>query len=140
MVKKWPVGIIQGRLTRSSDGRIQFFPKDNWKNEFPLASKIGFDCLEPIVEADDYRSNPFLTEDGVKELIRLSELHDVKIFSVCADFMMDYRFHRTTVRERTLAAEILNRLIVGCERIGVRTILIPVLERSAILNDSEKTD
>lgn len=140
MVKKFPVGIIQGRLTRSADGRIQFFPKDNWRNEFPLASKIGFDCLEPILEADDYQSNPLLTESGIKDLVRLSELHGVKIFSVCADFMMDYRFHRTTIRKRKLAAEILNQLVVNCERIGVKTILIPVLERSAILTDVEKRE
>lgn len=140
MVKKWPVGIIQGRLTRSLDGRIQFFPKDNWKNEFQLALKIGLDCIEPILETDDYQSNPLLTEDGVKELIQLSDAWGIGVFSVCADVFMDFRFHRSANRERELATAILSQLIVNCEKIGARTILIPVLERSAIVSDVEKTE
>ena len=33
-------GIVQGRLTQSPPGCLQWFPQDNWKDEFRIASEF----------------------------------------------------------------------------------------------------
>ena len=33
------IGIMQGRLSKSVDGKIQTFPKDHWKDEFYLGKQ-----------------------------------------------------------------------------------------------------
>jgi hexulose-6-phosphate isomerase len=45
------IGIMQGRLSPSSDGRLQFFPKD-WVAEFALAKELGFNHLQWFLDRD----------------------------------------------------------------------------------------
>ena len=65
------LGILQGRLTPSPDGSIQFFPED-WQAEFPVAKKIGFDCVELLVKAKKYKKSPLWYYGGISELSWLS--------------------------------------------------------------------
>ena len=51
-------GIMQGRLTSPKDNRIQFFPKDEWIEEFGSAAQIGFDCIEWLYDLHDANINP----------------------------------------------------------------------------------
>ena len=37
------IGIIQGRLSKPVNGKIQSFPNNTWKSEFYLAKEIGFE-------------------------------------------------------------------------------------------------
>ena len=39
-------GIMQGRLSKKIDNKIQAFPEKNWKNEFEKANKLGLKYLE----------------------------------------------------------------------------------------------
>ena len=48
------IGIMQGRLSAPKNDRIQFFPKNNWQNEFELCSEIGFSCIEWVVDDKNY--------------------------------------------------------------------------------------
>ena len=40
------IGIMQGRLSKPINGKIQSFPKNSWENEFYLAKDIGFELIE----------------------------------------------------------------------------------------------
>jgi hexulose-6-phosphate isomerase len=139
MVDIPPIGIIQGRLTSSPNGRLQFFPKNNWRNEFPLAQKIGLAAIEPILETDDFLDNPLLNEAEIEELKMLSQRYQVAVVSCCGDIFMDYPLHRETGDRLELAVMILDRLIANCARVGIKTILMPILERSEIRSESEKS-
>src|SRR3989344_4831089 len=133
-----PIGIIQGRLTPSPDGRLQFFPKDNWRNEFAFAFRIGFDALEPIIEAEDLAANPLMDDGLLAEMRQLVEQNNISVVSVCADVFMDYPLHRVgNLKEKTFACQVLRKLIDNCQRIGVKTIVMPVLERSEIKDEQE---
>ncbi len=138
MVNLPPIGIIQGRLTTSLDGRLQFFPKNNWRNEFPLARKIGLQAIEPILESADYAANPLLVGHLLDEMRILSNQNDVAVVSVCADLIMDYPPHRTDRLLWNEISAVFDSLIDSCGYLGVKTILVPVLEKSAINNKEEK--
>ena len=48
------IGIMQGRLSKPLNGKIQSFPKNSWKDEFYLAKdRFG---MKPLF----YYSEPFL--------------------------------------------------------------------------------
>ena len=39
-ILKSDLGIMQGRLSATFGGKIQFFPKKNWKKEFQRPKKL----------------------------------------------------------------------------------------------------
>lgn len=67
-----PIGIMQGRLLPSEDGRIQCFPATGWREEFPRAAALGLDTIEWIYEAHGAETNPILSEAGVDEVRALT--------------------------------------------------------------------
>ena len=57
-------GIVQGRLTQSPPGCLQWFPKEIWQQEFDIAKDIGVDYIELIAEVQHNPENPIWTDDG----------------------------------------------------------------------------
>ena len=47
------IGIMQGRLTQPKGRGIQFFPFDNWIEEFKVAKEIGLKEIEFIFDYDN---------------------------------------------------------------------------------------
>ena len=47
------IGIMQGRLSRPLNGRIQSFPINTWEKEFYLAKEIGYSLVKFL---NDYYS------------------------------------------------------------------------------------
>ena len=72
-------GIMQGRLTFPKDNRIQFFPKDEWTEEFGSAAQIGFDCIEWLYDLHDANINPIVTDGGIETIKSLSLQYNVQI-------------------------------------------------------------
>lgn len=62
-------GIMQGRLTKPKGRGIQFFPFENWENEFWIAKEIGLNEIEWIFDFDNFKENPLWTSEGRKKLI-----------------------------------------------------------------------
>jgi len=48
------VGIIQGRLLPPVNGKIQEFPKDNWRQEFDILTQVDLNHIEFIVTKDSF--------------------------------------------------------------------------------------
>ena len=47
-------GIIQGRLTQSPPGCLQWFPQQEWRSEFAKASELGISFIELILLPEIY--------------------------------------------------------------------------------------
>ena len=59
------IGIMQGRLSRPQNDKIQSFPVDNWEKEFELAAEIGYVCIEWIIDSVRYGGKITLVEDAL---------------------------------------------------------------------------
>src|SRR5207244_12736081 len=59
------IAIMQGRLLPSSDGRIQCFPRERWRDEFALAAAAGLSAIEWIYDLQGADVNPIASDDGV---------------------------------------------------------------------------
>ena len=119
------IGVLQGRLTPTPDGSIQFFPKDNWEDEFRLARQIGFDCIELLVKKDSFRKNPLCL--GAQEIKRLAAQSGLVISSVHGFYSKAKNY-----------SLILRYLVRQAAFVGARTVLISFFGNNALKTNEDK--
>ncbi len=133
------IGIMQGRLSPSQDGRFQFFPK-NWQAEFSLAKKLGFDLIEWIYEEENWQIhwgfNPILDREWREEIRKLSSRYSVGVHSMCADYFMSDNWLLSTNNN---SIWVLSALVFVARVLGIKVIVLPFLEKSAIKNRKQET-
>lgn len=132
------IGIIQGRLTPSKNRGIQFFPFDNWENEFQTVSELGLDEIEFIFDFERYQENPLWSESGLERVNELIKQHNVKVNYICADFFMVRPFFKVSEKERKENIEIFKKLIKAAAKIGAKGIEIPLVDNSSIKTKEEE--
>lgn len=120
---------MQGRLSPLIDNRIQAFPQNFWKNEFPMAKKIGFDLIEWVVDSE---SNPIFDDKQLQEISRLSKDNGIKINSLCADIFMEKYLFKNSEKELKQNLEILEKLIIRCQKCNIKIIELPFVDSSSI--------
>lgn len=123
---------MQGRLLPKISGRIQCFPADQWRNEFPLAEKAGLQLIEWIYEVYGAVQNPLSTDQGIAELKELSVKHGVAVRSLCADYFMD----RPMLANPEEGALKLHWLLGRCHLAGIRRIILPFVDASRLINSA----
>jgi hexulose-6-phosphate isomerase len=131
------IGIMQGRLLPPVAGRLQAFPGPRWGDEFRLARECGLDAVEMIFDLDGIEENPLNSESGIRRISELAGTFDIAVRSVCADYFMARPFHRVADRDRDESMEVLERLTRRCQQIGIRHIVIPLVDQAEIRTDAE---
>ena len=123
-----PVGVLQGRLT-SSDGRgIQFFPYENWENEFQIAREIGFECIESLVKRNEFSKNPLSSSLGIKRINELKEKFQLEIPSVHGFYGKENDY-----------PEILMEIIKAAHKIGAGVVLVSFFEENELITENDKS-
>lgn len=122
------IGIMQGRLTPSINNKIQFFPWNNWKNEFALAfNKVNL--IEWTIDEFNINKNPIFNN---KNLIReLSEIHDIKVESVTCDFLMENPFYKNK-KQKIDSLLYLNKLIESSISLNIKYLIFPLVDNGSI--------
>ena len=132
------IGFMQGRLSDQVNGKIQAFPALNWKQEFPLAKKLGLKLMEWTLDQEDLHENPFMTEAGQKEILALCREFDLKIPSLTGDCFMQAPFWKTTEPHRLRLLQDLEQIIAACGKLGVEFIVFPLVDQGSVAHDSER--
>jgi hexulose-6-phosphate isomerase len=138
----YSIGIMQGRLTEPKGRGIQFFPFENWENEFYIAAELGLNEIEFIFDYDNYENNPLYTEKGVKSINKVISETGVLVNSICFDYFMRRPFYKA-VPDRTDILrrennEMLKPVIASCEAIGATIVEIPIVDNSSIKTRGEQ--
>lgn len=131
------IGIMQGRLVPPVGGRIQCFPRERWEEEFPRAQAAGLSPIEWIYDAEGEDTNPIATSDGRARLRQLAEKHGIQVRSFCADWFMEHPLVRASPRDLAGRRARLDWLIDRAGEMGVRRIVIPFVDASAIETEAE---
>jgi len=119
-------GIVQGRLTNSPPGQLQFFPQENWTKEFQIAKEIGLDYIELFAEREHNSNNPVWSGDGIKKINKL-----LKDNNLCCDFFCnDYIINHSLKNESCLNQNL--KLIKQCSKFGIKNLVLPFFEESEI--------
>lgn len=133
------IGILQGRLSRSMNGRLQIFPVQTWEQEFAWATEIGFTAFELLVTAEDVASNPLLSHEGRNRLKALARRDRLPISSICADVFKTQPFFRGQPNARTQRLHLLHDLIQAAQSVGAKRIGIPILEDAALQSAADRS-
>ncbi|HET8892649.1 MAG TPA: sugar phosphate isomerase/epimerase family protein [Gaiellaceae bacterium] len=121
------VGIMQGRLSPPVGGRIQAFPVDSWRKEFPRARDAGLACIEWIYELPAEERNPLSSLAGVEEIRAVADAAGISVSSVCADYYMAVR-----LVEIAGAVDHLVELLSRVGRLGARYVVLPFVDESRL--------
>ena len=131
------IGIMQGRLSPPTGGRIQSFPVDTWREEFARARKAGLNCIEWIYEAGTDTVNPLRTNEGIAEIRRLAETWGVGVWSICADYYMTERLVASDGIPQLKLVEHLKWLLRQANALGARYIVLPFVDSSSLRSRQE---
>lgn len=131
------IGIMQGRLSPRYNGRYQAFPPENWKDEFPVAKSLGFDCIEFIYDYENYETSPLTTDRGLEEIRKISSSSSVKVFSICADFFMRNLLFNKKEEEKRKNIALLKNLIIKSSAIGITDITLPFVDESSLKDKND---
>jgi len=131
------IGIMQGRLSPPVGKAIQAFPLSTWRNEFAAAQEVGLNHIEWIFDTED-SLNPIASDPGLAEIKDLSAQTGVKVNSLCADYFMSELLLGETPAQEETRAEKLRWLLAQCAKAGIRYIVLPFVDRSAIKTDADK--
>lgn len=128
------LGIMQGRLLPKFSGRYQAHPLGYWEDEFSIASDLGLKCIEFIFDFNDYQQNPLFSNEGIREIEKISSKTGVVVHSVCADFFMECPLHSTTAENRIFAKNTLLELLSYCNNLNITDIVIPCVDHSSLVS------
>ena len=130
-----PLGIMQGRLLPKYQGRYQAHPVDNWQDEFQIAAELGLNCIEFILDYNDYNKNPLMTTHGRQQIQSISEQTGIRVLSVCADYFMESPLHSDDEQTATRGTEVLIDLLKAATRLSIKDIVLPCVDQSSIQTD-----
>lgn len=131
------IGFMQGRLSPLIDGKIQAFPWPFWQDEFSIAVENGFGIMEWTLDQDRLYENPLMTATGRKEIHNLATKYGITIPSLTGDCFMQSPFYKIPEQRESLLKDLVN-IISGCAELGIRIILIPLVDSGKLENIQEE--
>lgn len=132
------LAIMQGRLVPPEGGHFQSFPRERWRDEFPLAAQAGLNAIEWIFDVCGEDANPLASDAGVAEMHAVSHKTGIAVRSLCADYFMDRPFLRTTQTERKELIHKMEWLLSRCRIAGVGRVVVPFVDKSRIENENDE--
>ena len=116
---------MQGRLSEApNNGDLDWFPDENWNEEFSLAKELGFGSIELVFDRGCISSNPLLTKCGRKQL-RKEFLRNALIpYSCCLNFIIDNSIKNSDIF--VLCEESMGFL----EEVGINLAILPLFDKT----------
>ena len=128
------IGIMQGRLLPKYMARYQAHPVSYWQAEFNIAKELGFDQIELILDYNEYKKNPLMNDDGIKQIKQSIKQTGIKVKSICADYFMEAPFHSVHQKK---SEKVLKTLVKNAKKLNVVDIVIPCVDQSTLKNKED---
>jgi L-ribulose-5-phosphate 3-epimerase len=126
------IGFMQGRLSALVDGKIQAFPWNEWRQEFPRAKALGLGRMEWTIDQERLRENPLMTEAGRGEILRLSLQNAIEIRSLTGDCFMQAPFWKAVGQAQEALATDLDLVLASSAALGIEFVVIPLVDNGKI--------
>jgi L-ribulose-5-phosphate 3-epimerase len=138
MNSKFRIGFMQGRLSPILNGCIQAFPWSGWREEFALASTLGFDLMEWTLDQERLYKNPLLTGFGQKTIRDFSKRYGVDIPSLTGDCFMQEPFWKTSGAKSEALQNDFKAIVEACASVGIKMIVLPLVDNGGIENQFQE--
>ena len=134
------IGIMQGRLSKPLNGKIQSFPKNSWEDEFYLAKDIGFELIEWVLD-EDLKNNPILNKEIFPKITEIKKETGIDINSICCDYFMTNSLSRNSKSFKEENLKIFNFLIEeSCPSNDIKIIDLPLLGEESLKKEKIADD
>jgi L-ribulose-5-phosphate 3-epimerase UlaE len=138
MKYKNKIGIMQGRLSPKTPGRLQTFPADEWRQEFFRARDIGYQCIEWLIDDYDLHLNPLFQPQDFLAIQKLISETGVTVESLCAHFFIDGSLSgRHGSKSADYAGSVLEKVVQVADDIGINNIIIPLMEGASLTTQGD---
>jgi len=120
-------GVVQGRLTPSPPGCLQWFPQNAWAEEFGLARQLGISYIELISEVQHNPDNPIWSDDGIGRIKALVKENGLVLHALCNDYIVENTLPGST--------DVLQQCLNLVERgrlLGVKKLILPLFDASGL--------
>jgi L-ribulose-5-phosphate 3-epimerase len=131
------IGFMQGTLLEPVGERVQSFPWDSWRDEFPTAQQYGFGMMEWTLGQERILMNPLMSASGRNEIRHLSGEFGISIPSLAADFIMQAPFYKVSGRERLARLDVLGAVVEACAEIGIGLLVVPLVDGGQLCTSKE---
>jgi L-ribulose-5-phosphate 3-epimerase len=128
---------MQGRLSALVDGKIQAFPWEEWRQEFPRAKALGLGRMEWTLDQERLRDNPLTAAAGRAEILRLALENAVEIPSLTGDCFMQAPFWKTSGNAQQALLADLDLVLISAAALGIEFIVIPLVDNGRIENPEQ---
>jgi sugar phosphate isomerase/epimerase len=119
-------GMVQGRLTQSPAGCLQWFPQEGWRDEFSTAARIGVDYIELIAEVQYNPDNPIWTDNGIKSIKQLTKDNNLSLHALCNDYIVENFFLNESVIQQNI------NLLEQGKKLGIEKYIMPFFDSSEL--------
>ena len=131
------IGFMQGRLSAMVDGKIQAFPWNEWREEFPRAHALGLTRIEWTIDQERLRENPLTTAAGQKEILELSRRNALRPVSLTGDCFMQAPFWKAQGESQKSLVADLDVVLGSCATLGIKFVVIPLVDNGRIESDAQ---
>lgn len=132
------IGFMQGRLVPPVGGRIQAFPRANWRREFVLAEAAGLALMEWTLDAEELAENPLLTDAGRDEIAALSQRHGVAVETITGDCFMQAPFWKVGGEERGRRLADARAVLASAAALGAAVVVVPLVDGGSLADRQEE--
>jgi len=126
-------GIVQGRLSTPPNDQLQWFPQEEWEQEFEIASQLGFNYIELIAERQHNSNNPIWNINGIERINELTENSNLFSHAFCNDYVIDH----CLIRNSKVVDQTLNLILKG-KLLGLEKLIFPLFEHSELTDSNYK--
>jgi L-ribulose-5-phosphate 3-epimerase len=126
------IGFMQGRLSALVDGKIQAFPWNEWREEFPGAKALGIGRMEWTIDQERLRENPLTTDGGRGAIARLARGNALRIASLTGDCFMQAPFWKADGQAREALVADLDLVLASCAALRIEFVVIPLVDNGRI--------
>ena len=134
------LGFMQGRLSPLVDNKIQCFPWNDWKEEFSIASKNGFSCMEWTLDQKDLYLSPLMTKEGREDIRKLQKDFSIQINSLTGDCFMQAPFYKKTKKEKLSLVKDLKNILISCAELDIQYIVFPLVDGGCLETNQQEKD
>jgi|TARA_B100001964_G_scaffold216588_1_gene255981 hexulose-6-phosphate isomerase len=126
------IGIMQGRLSKPLNGKIQSFPVNSWENEFYLAKDIGFKSIEWVLD-ENLKDNPIVNKEHFSKIKMIKKKTGIEINSICCDYFMINSLSKNSKSFKEENLKILDFLIEkSCPLNNIKIIDLPLMGKEGL--------
>ena len=123
---------MSGRLSPTLDNEMQFFPFDNWQEEFVTCNKLNIQNLVWVIDSPTIFTNPLLDYNKISNIISNSKKYNVNIIGVILHFFVQEDIFTMLKTESKILNSILEKVFRNSSEIGLDFVEIPFMGKTTL--------